>query len=145
MDAPPPIRELEGGGEPQPEPEPQTLRDRLRGARGGSRVERYERVFADRRRERFRDPQVLEDDVYRAKQRVASAMVFNHYLGINSAPPRLTGEGHNNPTVEASGGFMGTTFGGPLHQAPRPIARSPYSGRFGLVDTGKEIRDSTRK
>ena len=135
--------------EPEPEIEApeiavveETLRQRLDRARGGSRLVQYEETLARRRRERDRDQQLATDDEYRSKQRVSAQKVFNQYFGNYLTPPLLTGELHNNPTVEARSGEFGGTFRGALYAATRPMARDE-DGIFQIVDTKKEILKST--
>jgi hypothetical protein len=110
-----------------------TMRERL-AARG--RLDRFEAEAARRRRERALNPQVLTDDVYRARQRLAAQRVLDQYVGFNI--PKLTGVEHSNPTMEAAGGKIGMMVKLPQ----RPIARNP-SGTFEVVNTDKEVRDNT--
>tara|TARA_R100000278_G_C5470520_1_gene164292 strand:+ start:266 stop:661 length:396 start_codon:yes stop_codon:yes gene_type:complete len=128
--------------EPEPEPErgndPEipvrpTLRERLAAV---GRLDRFEAEAARRRRQRALNPQVLTDDVYRARQRLAAQRVLDQYVGFNI--PKLTGVEHHNPTMEALGGKLGMTINLPQ----RPIARDA-SGSFAFVDTDKEVRDNT--
>lgn len=110
-----------------------TLRERL-DARG--RLEEFERRLAERRRERIRNPQIETDDTYRARQRLNSQRIINHYFGEVIPPSTLTGFLHHNPSVEAMGGQIGRM----LMKAPRPIAR--IGGSFAVVDTDDEIQKS---
>ena len=117
-----------------PETPMNTLRERLQAF---GRLERFEADRARRRRERALNPQVMTDDVYRARQRLAFQQVLNQYTGgINI--PKLTGERHSNPTMEAKGGKVGIEIDRPV----RPIARNP-SGGFGFVDTETEVARMT--
>ena len=87
-----------------------TMRERLQAF---GRLERFEAEGARRRRERALNPQVMTDDVFRARQRLAFQQVLDQYTGgINI--PKLTGEGHTNPTVEAVGGKVGMAVRRPI-------------------------------
>lgn len=100
-----------------------TMRERL-AARG--RLDRFEAEAARRRRQRALNPQVLTDDVYRMRQRLAAQRVLDKYVGSNI--PKLTGVEHSNPTMEAAGGNLGMMIAKPI--PPR-------------VNTDKEVRDNT--
>tara|TARA_R100001480_G_scaffold138109_2_gene135207 strand:+ start:1774 stop:2196 length:423 start_codon:yes stop_codon:yes gene_type:complete len=97
------------GGNPRREDIPagtpmNTLRERLDAF---GRLERFEAEGARRRRERALNPEILDEDTYRARQRLAGQMVLNKFMGGMNIP-KLTGEGHTNPTVEARGGKIGS-------------------------------------
>jgi hypothetical protein len=100
-----------------------TMRERL-AARG--RLDRFEAEAARRRRQRALNPQVLTDDVYRVRQRLAAQQVLDQFVGKNI--PKLTGVEHSNPTMESLGGIIGMRIAKPIP------AR---------VDTDKEVRDNT--
>jgi len=111
-----------------------TLRERLDSV---GRLAAFEAAGARRRRQRALNPQVLTDDVYRARQRLMAQKVINEYAGGRTIS-KLTGEEHSNPTVEAMGGQIGRM----VVKAPRPIARDA-SGNFVFVDTNKEVVENT--
>ena len=110
-----------------------TLRERL-DARG--RLEEFERRLAERRIERVRNPQIETDDTYRARQRLNSQRLINHYFGEVIPPSTLTGFLHHNPSLEAIGGQIGRM----INRAPRPLAN--IGGSFVVVDTDDEIQKS---
>ena len=144
--------------EPEPQPQPQpplattvrqptfaernpqapatgdTLRERLASV---GRLDQFEAKAGQRRRERALNPQILTDDVYRARQQLATQQVLNQYLRPQTVQPKLTGEGNFNPSVEAMGGKVGRM----TRLAPRPIARDA-SGSFARVDTDAEVQAS---
>ena len=132
--------------EPEPEPEVRgtdaeeqvrpmgTMRERLDAV---GRLEAFEAAGARRRRQRVLNPQILTDDVYRARQRLAAQRVMDFYTG-GITIPKLTGEEHHNPSFEAMGGQIGRM----VVKAPRPIARDA-SGNFSFVDTNKEVVENT--
>lgn len=115
--------------EPEPQPQPQpplattvrqptfaernpqapatgdTLRERLASV---GRLDQFEARAGQRRRERALNPQILTDDVYRARQQLATQQVLNQYLRPQTAQPKLTGEGNPNPSMEAMGGKVGS-------------------------------------
>jgi len=111
-----------------------TLRERL-DARG--RLEEFERRLAERRRARVANPQLETDDTYRARQRLNSQRVINHYFGEAIPPSMLTGFLHHNPSLEAMGGQIGRMITRPA----RPLARDE-DDRFIVVDTDAEIQKS---
>ena len=117
-----------GGNNPRredipPEMPMNTMRERLQAF---GRLERFEVEGARRRRQRALNPQIMTDDVYRARQRLALQQVLDQYTGgINI--PKLTGEGHTNPTVEAMGGKVGGA-----------VTRRDLGG----VDTEQEVQAS---
>lgn len=106
-----------------PETPMNTMRERL-AARG--RLNKFEADAARRRRMRALNPQILTDDVYRARQRLAGQRVLDKYVGKNI--PKLTGVEHSNPTIEAAGGRIGMEVAKPI--PPR-------------VNTDKEVRVNT--
>lgn len=141
--------------EPEPEPQPplattvrqptfaernpqapatgDTLRQRLASV---GRLDQFEAGQARRRRERDLNPEILTDDVYRARQRLATQRVLNEYLlRPDTIQPKLTGEGNPNPSVEAMGGRVGRM----TQLAPRPIARTAGGG-FATVNTEAEVQ-----
>ena len=101
-----------------------TMRERLSSV---GRLDQFEAQQARRRRQRAMNPQILTDDVYRVRQRLAAQRVMNSMMGGRNIP-KLTGEGHSNPTMEALGGKLGMRIAKPIP------AR---------VDTDKEVRDNT--
>mgnify|MGYP003631418624 CR=1 FL=1 len=101
-----------------------TLRERL-AARG--RLDDFERRLADRRIERFRNPQIETDDTYRARQRLNAQRVINQYFGAVMPPSTLTGFLHHNPTVEALGGKIGMSIAKPIADA---------------IDTDEEVKNT---
>lgn len=139
--------------EPEPQPEPlattvrqptfaernpqapatgDTLRARLASV---GRLDQFEAGQARRRRERDLNPEILTDDVYRARQRLATQRVLNEYLRPETVQPKLTGEGNPNPSMEAMGGRVGRM----TQLAPRPIARTAGGG-FATVNTEAEVQ-----
>lgn len=100
-----------------------TMRERL-AAHG--RLDRFEAEAARRRRQRALNPQILTDDVYRMRQRLAAQRVLDQFVGKNI--PKLTGVEHSNPTMESLGGKIGMRISKPIP------AR---------VDTDKEVRENT--
>lgn len=137
--------------EPEPQPQPQpplattvrqptfaernpqapatgdTLRERLASV---GRLDQFEARAGQRRRERALNPQILTDDVYRARQRLATQQVLNQYLRPQTAQPKLTGEGNPNPSMEAMGGKVGSK-----------ITRRDLGG-FGGLNTDAEVQAS---
>jgi hypothetical protein len=81
-----------------------TLRERLEST---GRLAEFEARTARRRRERALNPTAATEDVMRARQRLESQKVFDEYLRPETAQPKLTGEGHPNPTMEERGGKVG--------------------------------------
>ena len=120
------------GRNPQAPATGDTLRERLASV---GRLDQFEARQAGRRRERALNPQILTDDVYRARQRLATQRVLEEYLRPNTIQPKLTGEGNPNPSVEAMGGRIGRM----TQLAPRPIARTAGGG-FAPVNTEAEVQ-----
>jgi len=81
-----------------------TLRERLQSV---GRLAEFEARSARRRRQRALNPQLLTEDVMRARQRMEAQKVFSEYLRPQTAQPKLTGEENPNPTMEERGGKVG--------------------------------------
>ena len=119
---------------PQPPTQGTTLRERLDSV---GRLEQFDAQQAQRRRQRDLNPQLLTDDVYRARQRLAAQQVMDKFIGGMNIP-RLTGEGHFNPSIEAAGGQIGVMLRRNSGMLP-PMARNPATQQLQVVDTNTEV------